>query len=143
MLNPNLIYFVKIKTGKKIGHTGDLMSIEEWKQYRELQKKHRFKSRFKVTNYKPACNPRDMFADFTGDKSNLTKIPVNQVTDMDLESSDNSGNDEEKPRKMSKDLKNLPDIIPKRISEISRERSSRKEKSDSDEKRESPLPNRK
>lgn len=97
------------------------MSNEEWVRFRELQRNKfdRYKARFKVTNYKPALNVRDIFVGIEQDnaQSKPSKDSVESgpdgscqnVTDMDLE----SGSDDLGPtRRVSQDLKPLPDIIP-------------------------------
>ena len=78
------------------------MSNEEWVRYRELSRNNRFKARFKVTNYKPGANPRDIFV---GDEQNGDQIALQDqsaIVDMELESEE-EGKELKKP---------LPDIIP-------------------------------
>ena len=39
------------------------MSAAEWERFRQIQRNDRYKSRFKVTNYKPAATARDIFVE--------------------------------------------------------------------------------
>lgn len=39
------------------------MSAEEWARFSQIRRNDRYKSRFKVTNYKPAASARDIFVE--------------------------------------------------------------------------------